>query len=1032
MADLKKTIEIIFAGTDSVSKTLNTMSGNVTDFGNDMKDIGQPFADATKLVALLDAAIVGLAIAGVTASAGIEKETDKMVNSLGLLPEEAEKFKDVALDVYKAGYGEDMAASFEAVILAQKKLGDSAEIDIGKVTEQALKIQKTFDVDVNESLSGVKNLMTNFGLSSEEAFDFIVAGYQKGLHGSGDFIESINEYSTQFANGGADAGQFFSIMETGFSEGFLGTDRAADLFKEFRVRIQDDSKTTNDALQSLGIDPVAFGKKMASGEMTAIQAFDIIQGKLNETEDVSVQFNAGVGLMGTQFEDLGTKAALAISSTKTEIGELSGTMAKIETKTFEEKFVSALRTITTEFGKMQSWKDAKLVIGDVFTDIADSFETVIKKLNISGLEEKVKEVWDKIVNLFVENDLDLTTVEGMKTAVSLVVTSLESLATVTGGIIDILGPIFVKIKDIVIEFNNLDLDDKELAGKILGIGTALTILSEIISLGGTLIGGLGTLAGLFGTGGALYIGISGFIALLTGPAGLAVGLGAVGLWLADKVFDGLTSGIDKDIKDTKDYTEKLGLFLDEMDKLPEDAQTVEISAAFDAGNTKEAFKLIDDAVKEDKIINFLAKTDATNFADIRTDISELTEAEQIALEVALKEGDETAVNAILSGFTEEKTVDLRATFDDSKATEFYKLLDDLDEEQLLEVRTAIITGDEEKVNDLISTLSEEQQLEIKTAIDQLSFDKVDTMLEGIPEDKQVEIKAAVAAMDWEEVDNIISGVEDEKIVNIIASLDSADLTVAKEELEYFDDDKALAIKVAVNEGDFDHAKDLVKELNEDIVFDVKADIEEAKETISWFDEDGKEHTIEVLAETKGIDKAKKEIEAIPTEKMLEIKLQGEIDKQLATITAKAELVQTAMEWDAKLDIAQAEAAAEEIKAAFEAATSTVDSTAEAAASMFSDLISNMTELSTSDKWYMQDVLEDQMELERDALDNQIKLTDAQIKLMEARAKALDGGEALIQIDGTGLSPALNMVMWEIIEEVQVRANELASEFLLGI
>ena len=1032
MADLKKTIEIIFAGTDSVSKTLKTMSGNVTDFGNDMKDIGQPFADATKLVALLDAAIVGLAIAGVTASAGIEKETSKMVNSLGLLPDEAEKFKEVALDVYTGGYGGDMAASFETVILAQKKLGDSAEIDIGKVTKQALKIQKTFDVDVTESLSGVKTLMAKFGLSSEEAFNFIVKGMQDGLDGSGDFFDSINEYSGEFVEAKASAGELYSVLATGFKEGIFGTDRAADLFVEFRKRIQDDSKLTNDSLKSIGIDNEAFSKNMASGELTATEAFNLVQEKMKETKDKTVQFNAGVGLMGTQFETFGTTSYLAISTTQTKIEDLSGAMAKIETKTFEEKFTSALRTITTEFGKMKSWEDAKLVIGDVFTDIADSFETVIKKLNISGLEEKVKEVWDKIVNLFVENDLDLTTVEGMKTAVSLVVTSLESLATVTGGIIDILGPIFVKIKDIVIEFNKLDPDDKELVGKILGIGTALTSLSVIISLGGTLIGGLGTLAGLFGTGGALYIGISGFIALLTGPVGLAVGLGAVALWLADKVFDGLTSGIDKDIKDTKDYTEKLGLFLDEMDKLPEDAQTVEISAAFDAGNTKEAFKLIDDAVKEDKIINFLAETDATNFADIRTDISELTEAEQIALEVALKEGDETAVNAILSGFTEEKTVDLRATFDDSKATEFYKLLGDLDEEQLLEVRTAIITGDEEKVNDLISTLSEEQQLEIKTAIDQLSFDKVDTMLEGIPEDKQVEIKAAVAAMDWEEVDNIISGVEDEKIVNIIASLDSADLTVAKEELEYFDDDKALAIKVAVNEGDFTHAKELVKELNDDIVIDVTADIEEAKETISWFDEDGKEHTIEVDADTSDIETAKTEIEKIPTEKILEIKLQGEIDTQLALITTQAETVQTAMEWTAKVDIAQAAAAAEEIKAAFEAATGSVDSTAEAAASMFSDLISNMTELSTSDKWYMQDVLEDQMELERDALDNQIKLTEAQIKLMEAKAKAMDDGEALIQIDGTGLSPALNMVMWEIIEEVQVRANELASEFLLGI
>ena len=162
-----------------------------------------------------------------------------MTASLGLTNEEAEKFKEIAETVYTAGFGEDLAGAFDAVTLAQQKLGDNAEVDIGKVTTQALGLQSVFGVDLNDSLGAVETLMSQFGLTSTEAFNFVSAGFQKGLNGSGDFLESINEYSTQFSNGGADAGQFFSVLESGFSEGILGTDKAADAFKEFRVRIKD-------------------------------------------------------------------------------------------------------------------------------------------------------------------------------------------------------------------------------------------------------------------------------------------------------------------------------------------------------------------------------------------------------------------------------------------------------------------------------------------------------------------------------------------------------------------------------------------------------------------------------------------------------------------------------------------------------------------------------------------------------------------------------------------------------------------------
>jgi len=161
-------------------------------------------------------------------------------------------------------------------------------------------------------------------------------------------------------------------------------------------------------------------------------------------------------------------------------------------------------------------------------------------------------------------------------------------------------------------------------------------------------------------------------------------------------------------------------------------------------------------------------------------------------------------------------------------------------------------------------------------------------------------------------------------------------------------------------------------------------------------------------------------------------LQGDIDTEIELIKAQAETVQTAMEWTAKADIAQAEAAAEVTKEAFDTAGESVLALTEATSSMFGELLGNWEKLSGLEQMAFFDLLEDQQEQQNKLIESQIKLTDAQVEYLERKAEAFDRGDALISIDTTGVEPALEMVMWEILEKVQLRANEEAAEFLLGL
>jgi hypothetical protein len=119
-------------------------------------------------------------------------------------------------------------------------------------------------------------------------------------------------------------------------------------------------------------------------------------------------------------------------------------------------------------------------------------------------------------------------------------------------------------------------------------------------------------------------------------------------------------------------------------------------------------------------------------------------------------------------------------------------------------------------------------------------------------------------------------------------------------------------------------------------------------------------------------------------------------------------------------------------AAYEAASQAVESTADATASMFGDLAANMGDLSTMDKWKLEDMVEDQIAMQEKALESQIKLNEAQAANIEAKTAAMERGDAMINITSDGLEPALEMILWQVIEKVQIRANEESADFLLGL
>lgn len=126
-------------------------------------------------------------------------------------------------------------------------------------------------------------------------------------------------------------------------------------------------------------------------------------------------------------------------------------------------------------------------------------------------------------------------------------------------------------------------------------------------------------------------------------------------------------------------------------------------------------------------------------------------------------------------------------------------------------------------------------------------------------------------------------------------------------------------------------------------------------------------------------------------------------------------------------VANIQADAQRIQAAYESLNTTIQSTGDLLGSLYGQL----GDMSGADYMLVKDQIELENERRQEALDLQKELTRAQIDEMRARTQAMVNGDALIKIDGAGLQPHLEAFMWEILRTIQTRVNQDGMQLLVG-
>ncbi|MGO1050745.1 phage tail tape measure protein [Crossiella sp. CA198] len=326
---MAKPIQVSILGdVQDLMRSLGTAEGGIAAF---VGKLGGAASSAT--ASALKFAAAGLTAGGIgasiTESLDRAKISAKLGAQLGATAEESKRYGDLAGSMYAKGYGANfgaVATAIKTVTQDMTGLGVTGSAELEKITGKALTVAETFDQDLGGVTRAVSQLLrTGLVKDSNEAFDVITRGMQLGADKSGDLLDTLNEYPTQFRDLGLSGQQAMGLLTQGLQAGARDSDIVADALKEFAIRAKDGSKTTTEGFAAIGLSADKMAQTFAKGGPAAAQALDTVLDRLRAIPDPAKRSAIAVNLFGTQSEDLQQALyALDPSAAVGALGEVAG------------------------------------------------------------------------------------------------------------------------------------------------------------------------------------------------------------------------------------------------------------------------------------------------------------------------------------------------------------------------------------------------------------------------------------------------------------------------------------------------------------------------------------------------------------------------------------------------------------------------------------------------------------------------------------------------------------------------------------
>ncbi len=264
----------------------------------------------------------------------LKKAENQIEASTNLAGKALQDYKETLKDVYSNNYGDGIDDIAETMQKMKQNIGELNKADLQNVTESAITLRDTFDMDMDESIRGAKSLMYQFNLTAVEAFDMIGKGAKEGLNYTDELGDNVSEYAGNFAQAGYSASEYFQLLKNGSSNGAYNLDKVNDAINEVTNRLADG--TIEGALSSFGTETQNAFLAWQNGSGTQKKVIDSIvqdiQNCTNEQEALTMAATA----FGTMGEDSNLKFVQSLTSVGDTFDTVKGTMESIKNVKYDD------------------------------------------------------------------------------------------------------------------------------------------------------------------------------------------------------------------------------------------------------------------------------------------------------------------------------------------------------------------------------------------------------------------------------------------------------------------------------------------------------------------------------------------------------------------------------------------------------------------------------------------------------------------------------------------------------------------------
>lgn len=661
MADKQKTVEIIFGGVDKTSGAISSVGRNLDSLAGRVGDMTGPLAGISDSILKLDAALAALGVA-----------------ALAFATKEAVSFESALIDLQKVmSEGEGQAIDYADTF---SNLSSRFGVDAGSIIQSTADFRQAgYEIDDALTLVEQSLLAVNAAdLTTQESAELLIgtlAGFQAPASQAANLLDVLNGVSNQAGASVSELGEGFKILSPIAKTLGLSFEETAALLTPVVEVTRSGSESANalkTAISNL-IKPTKERKELLEEEL-GIQLE--VNGQRRNTKDVLYDLiDATQGLDNTEKQRVATVIAgaeqmsrflavlngaerseeilkIAMDSSGSALEEFSvkTQSAEFALKQLRAAFTTAAATAGLEY------IDQTKAVTQATTNLVDSFREAIQGDNADVLFDVLRnglESFAQQVNIIAENlpeafegldfsqlltafdglsdelgdafeavfgTVDLSTVEGLESALQKVVDAFTALVNVSSGIVSGLEPLFAAIGAGIQEFQDLDSATQQSIGELLGIAKAIdTVLPALGALGGglesvgngltalagaqgfkALLGNLGAVQGIAaaaGKGGLVGLALAGGYGLGTlineyiiGPMEKAFGT-SIGSWLYEQFNAEEIAKIENQFKPLTEEQKKLAKETSELKELND-----RLADALD--NTKQAAELDTEALNK--------------------------------------------------------------------------------------------------------------------------------------------------------------------------------------------------------------------------------------------------------------------------------------------------------------------------------------------------------------------------------------------------------------------------------------------------